>query len=401
MQTQHVHAAIVNLAERAAYASLFRAGETLRAVVEGNRPNLALLVGGTRIPLSDPGSLAPGQTVFVEVTETAQGLQLRLLPQGRQAAAGQPPAEPLANLVAAVLESLGAIRVAQSPEQLLPAQLPHTEAAVRSLLSLFALRGTFGQDLQQIADLMAQAAGAGALSQDASGQAVAVLAQLLAAAPGGLKDLIERLVGQSGRTAEGRIAHALATGDLQGLEEALRGDLQAVLSSLRNDEVLGAFLRRAGQLRVFQGAVGRVMERVSGGHLQNLRALDQPYVFIEIPFGPGSAIVRGQIHFFGEGAAKRRRIDPKNATVAFDLSTTRLGDLWITLRAAKGYCNCRLCATFPAAVEAIEKASEDLSDALRKAGYERATVSAALWDGDRLREVALLMRRFSGIDVNA
>jgi len=401
VQTQHVHAAIVNLAQKAAYASLFRAGETLRAVVEGNRPNLALLIGGTRIPLSEPTHLAPGQTVFVEVTETAQGLQLRLLPQPAQAAAAQPPAEPLANLVAAVLESLGPIRLAQSPQQLLPAQLPHTEAAVRSLLSLFALRGTFGEDLQQIADIMAQAAGAGALSQEPSGEAVTVLAQLLAAAPGGLKDLIERLVAQSGKTVEGRIAHALATGDLKGLEHALRGDLQAALSRLRNDEVLGAFLRRTGQLRLFQGTVGRVMERISAGHLQNLRALDQPYAFIEIPFGPRSAIRRGQVHFFGEGAANDRRIDPKNATVAFDLATTSLGDLWITLRAAKGYCNCRLCATFPDAVEAIEKASTDLSDALRKAGYQRATVSAALWDGDRLREVALLMRRFSGIDVNA
>ena len=401
MQTQHLHAAIANLAERAAYASLFRAGETLRAVVEGNRPDLALLVRGTRVPLSDPGQLTPGQTVSVHVTETAHGLQLRVLPQGRQAAPGQQTPQPLANLMAAVLESIGVIRLAHSPQQLLPAQLPHTEAAVRSLLSLLALRGTFGQDLQQIANLVALAARGGALSQDASTQAVALLAQLLVATPGDLKNLIERLVAQSGRTAEGRIAHALATGDLQGIHEALRGDLQAVLARLRNDDVLGTFLRRAGQLRVFQAAVGRVMERVSGAHLQNLRSFDQPYVFIEVPFGAGSAIIRGQIHFFGEGAAKGRHIDQKNATVAFDLSTTKLGDLWITLRATKGYCNCRLCATFPDAVEAIEKVSDDLVDALRKAGYDRATVSAALWDGDRLREVASLMRRFSGIDVNA
>ncbi len=33
------------------------------------------------------------------------------------------------------------------------------------------------------------------------------------------------------------------------------------------------------------------------------------------------------------------------------------------------------------------------------AGYRRVTVDAALWDGDRLRETAALMRRFGGLDL--
>jgi hypothetical protein len=39
--------------------------------------------------------------------------------------------------------------------------------------------------------------------------------------------------------------------------------------------------------------------------------------------------------------------------------------------------------------------------ALEESGYTSATVHVALWDGNRLRETAHLMRRFAGIDVTA
>jgi len=370
-------------------------------MVEGSGGDLALAVGGARIALTDPGDLVPGQAVVVEVAETAQGLQLRVVPQAPAAAGDGAGGGALAHLVRAVLESLGAARIPQAPEQILPAQLPHTEATVRSLASLFALRGTLGRDLEQIVALVTQARAAGALLQEGSGETATVLSQLLAGDPSTLKGLPERLLAHTGRTVEGRIAQAMAAADPAALQETLRGDLQAILSRLQDDDALAAFLRGSGQLRAFRDAVGRVMERLSAGQLQNLRSLDQDYAFIELPFGAESPITRGQIHVIGEGGGPRRRIDPKNALVAFDLSTTKLGDLWITLRVVQGHCNCRLCATSSAAVESIEEASAELSDRLREAGYARATVNAALWDGDRLREVVLLMRRFSGLDVSA
>ena len=147
--------------------------------------------------------------------------------------------------------------------------------------------------------------------------------------------------------------------------------------------------------------MGRVAERLTGGQLQNLRGLEQSYVFLELPFQTGAPLRHGQVHLFSDGHGKRRNIDANNATVALDLSMTKLGDLWITLRVVNGQCACKFRATSQPVADAIEAASGDLVQALGAAGYPRAMVQVALWDGDRLKRVTLLMRRFSGLDVQA
>jgi hypothetical protein len=200
---------------------------------------------------------------------------------------------------------------------------------------------------------------------------------------------------------EAQIARAVSTGSLESLAQAARTDLIATLSELRSNEGLTAYLQGKNQLDLFQSAADRLVDRISSGQLQNLHRLDQPYVFVEIPF-PADAPVRGaRVHFFHEGRGDRQAFEGRKASVTLDLSTTKLGDLWITLQLAEGHCSCRFGATSEETVDAIEGAQEDLVRALEESGYERATVHVALWDGNRLRETAHLMRRFAGIDVRA
>ena len=60
-----------------------------------------------------------------------------------------------------------------------------------------------------------------------------------------------------------------------------------------------------------------------------------------------------------------------------------------------------LRATDSAVAEALRQEAADLREALRNAGYRSAEVSVGSWNGDRLKAVSQLMRRFSGMDVEA
>jgi hypothetical protein len=198
---------------------------------------------------------------------------------------------------------------------------------------------------------------------------------------------------------EARIALAIATGNFEALGESLRSDLEAQLSDLRRDDALLRFLEGSGQLRTFEQAVDRVLERFTGAQLQNLRSLELPYQFLEVPVASGSPFDRIQVHFFGEGRGKRG-FSRTDATVVLDLSMTRLGDVWIALSIARGRCTCRFRAANPAAVQAIRTGKDDLVRALAEAGYPGAQVRVEPWNGDRFNEAAALMRRFSGINVS-
>jgi len=352
-------------------------------------------VAGVQVPLPADASLQPGQTVTIKVLESGQGLQLRIVPQASVPAHSLGALE---ELVAAVLESLGAPIGPELPSQLVPANLPQTPDAVRALLALFVSRGAMGEDLRQIAALVEQAVAAGALPRSDS---EALLARIVVSEPGDFHPVLEQLADAAGHTLEARIAMALAAGNLDDIIDTLRTDLRAHLARLRENPVLQRFLQRTGQLRTFETAVDRVLERLVGAQLQNLRGLEQPYLFLEVPCSPDSGIQHAQVHVFSEGHGKKREFDAANALVAFDLATTRLGDLWITLRITQGRCLCRFCATRPAAVDALTGAAHELVQALEQAGHHGARVEVALWDADRLRETAALMRRFSGINVQA
>ena len=283
---------------------------------------------------------------------------------------------------------------------MLPRGLPPVAGAVGDLLALFHHRASLGNDLERFVALARQAVRAGALPPDQTRGLEALLTRLVARDADGIEGALRAWASQGG-PVEAKMAHALAEEGVEAALAQLRGDLKTLISQLRSDPDLLRFLRSAGTAREFEALGDRLLGRLSGGDLQNLRALEQPYFFLELPFGTEAPIQHAQIHFFGEQAGRGNAFDRSDAMVAMDLSTTRLGDLWIALRVTQGRCYCTIGATSEATLEAIEGASGELVEGLARAGYPDAVVRTRVWNGDRFAEVAALASRFSGLDVEA
>ncbi|HNR29680.1 MAG TPA: flagellar hook-length control protein FliK [Candidatus Hydrogenedentes bacterium] len=385
---------LIPIARHHVLASALRAGQTFRATVHGTGDQPVLLLAGARIPIEGGARLTPGQTVHIEVVDSNAGLALRVLPG--ETPSGNVAASPDAALRAAlaeVLHAMGAARHADAAEAIVPRFLPPSSLVLRQLLALFFERGALGADLDRIQQWVAQAAAAGAAPRPTAENVLAMLAALAAGDVRAFADALERLA--RARGLEARLAN-LATGDAEAAE-GLDDFLTAYLSRLAAHEPFRQFLRANGALRGFEAAARRIQERLDGVAVQNLRGLEQPYVFLELPLPADAALRHVQVHFIGTG--RGRRFEKDNALIVIDVSTARLGDLWVTLSMVNGACRCGFRATDARAVEAIRANAGELAEALRDAGYPRAHVEAALWDGDRLRETAALMRRFGGLDV--
>ena len=379
---------------------------------------------GTRLPPQSEttGRVSPSHSETIGRTTPSQGATTgRITPQPQQPGAGltRAPAgavsealggsqsaeavsvESLRALIASVLELLDARVPTEIARPLVPAHLPLTQTAVRSLLTVLLVRSTLGDDLTLIRTLVSQAATAGAAPAGPAEATLAALEQVLASDVSGLGELVRRLVSRAGHSVEGRLAHALETGEIDDLLEFVARDLRVQLSRLREDGLLTRFLEERGQLRGFQSAIDRVLERLAGAQVQNLRGGQQAYHFVELPMASDGPITRAQVHFFGEGRGKGRRFDGQDATVVLDVSTTRLGDLWVRLAIAGGRCACGFRTTSEEAARAIEAAAPELVQSLADAGYPGAEVHVAGWDGDRIRETVNLMSRFTGLNVSA
>ena len=138
------------------------------------------------------------------------------------------------------------------------------------------------------------------------------------------------------------------------------------------DEKIAQFLRSVGQFRGFEQAVSRVLDRLAGVRLTNLRSLDQAYHLMEIPVDPQTGFERIQVHFWGDPGQKQKGFDAQNATVAIDVSMTALGDLWIVLAVGEAGRRCTIRAAEEAARNALASGRDDLCAALAKAGVRRS-----------------------------
>ncbi len=378
-----------------------RAGQTFSTLVQELRGQLLLQLGAQRVPISTDSGLRPGQLVQVEVLPSKEGLQLSITAapatpgtELAATAAGRELAAPLAQ----VLETLGVLNKADAVMRLIPQDLfPHSES-VRQLLSVLLLPSTLGDDLRQVLALAENAVLAGAIPASATEAFQRLAGMLMAMQTDGFGPVLKQL-GQA-RGIEARLAHALETGKWQEALQSMQAHLRLQVAQLRGNEALLLYLRGQGQLRRFEKTIERIVDRMTGTDLQNTRSADRPYVFLELPTPPGGGLDRLQIHFFGDSSAQDRHFDKRNAFVALDLSVARLGDLWVGMRVTQGQCQCNFRAATSETRAAIEDAAPELVEALNTAGYPGAQVSVSPWDGNRLHELAALMRRFGGIDMN-
>ncbi len=371
-------------------------GNVTQTVVQGQAGETWVELGPVRVSLESAG-LPAGTAVRVEIVSVDGALQLRVSPQAG-AVAGAPATDATVALLAGVLESLGVLDAERLAPLLLPRQLPANAAAFQALAALFAGKTSLSGDLAQILVLLQDAQAAGQLPQDMLDAFTSVLAQIRTGLPEEFKGLLETL--QQKPTVEAQLAKAVQAGRVEEFIAFVQRDLRNQLTQLRGRDALIAYLRARNQLRSFERAVGRVMERLTGAEVQNTRSLEQPYQFIEVPLAPNAELSRAQIHFFEDGE-QRGKGKRGGHTVVLDLGTATLGDLWITLRTAAGVCQCGFRAVREEVAALIEGHAKELEAALEKAGYRRVLVTTTTWDGNRSRETAELMRRFAQLDMNA
>lgn len=381
-----------------------RPGTVARGMVH-NAPDgsLHVQVAGARVPLPQSSSLVAGQPVTLQVSATDAGIQIQISPVATPSAPAQ--SQPgVFDLVATVLRGLGNIEGKPidpgTAAAVIPPQFPRSEAAVRMLLSLFASRGSIGQDVSLIMNLVSNAANALNLPE-LSQQAAASLVLLSSWETDDIFAALRQMNTRAAAGPEARIAQALLAGTSpEDIIRSLESDVRSFIARLRGNEAFTTHLRQTGQIESFQGAADRVMDRLAASQLQNAHGVNHPYTFLEIPCVPGQFVQCGQVHFLSQGGKNSHTFDARNAVVALDLSTTHLGDLWITLHVSAGRCQCRFCVTSAEIATVVRNEAAELATGLDAAGYAGASVYVSVWDGDRLREAASLVRSMSGLDVS-
>ena len=384
-------------------AGTLRPGQVLQGTVAGVPGELELRVAGLRASLDSSVGLSAGQIVSVTVESAENGLRLLVLPVAAPAETQASTAGEVATTtLAQVLDLLDAAPgLCEAAAELVPPNLALAEPEISALLRLLTTRGTVAEDLQQIASWVAQASEESALAPEIAAQLAALARELVPAGADDLEHAVREWGTRTSRPLEARLAETIEANAFEGVTEMIGRDLRATLQRLLGDDGFRQWIARHGQLAAFESAIGRVLERTLAGSLQNLRQFEAPYLFFDLPLPPDAAVTRAQVHVFGEGGRGHRGFDKQNASITLDLSTARLGDLWIILTITSGVCSCVVRATSDATFAAMTAASGELSQVLADAGYPSAAVQVTQWSGNRLEEIAHLMRRFSGLDVRA
>lgn len=387
-------------------AAALRPGQVLQGLVQSVGPQTLIRFGGLVIPVEKVEALEPGQQVSAEVVRGESGLQLRITP-----GAAQPPqlttetAAPLlrdlTGMIVSALQSLGKLDLAEQAAGIVPRAVAGNASAVRLVLSLLLGPAESGGDAFRAAQIIRQAIDQGVVSERDMRDLLPLLRGMAADDVDDAVFLMRHAASASQRPLAARMTEVVSRGDARQLLASLADDIPAALARLSLNDAFAEFLRRSGQSDDFHHAIRNLVDRFAAAQLINARGADVPYLFFAMPVAFDSPIRFAHIHVMGEGGGKSQRFDAKNVTVVFDISTASLGELWITLTAAHGACSCWIRAGNLDAVALIQSHADELAGRLSRAGYAAVEVRATLWDGDRVRELAAMMRRFKGIDVEA
>jgi hypothetical protein len=142
------------------------------------------------------------------------------------------------------------------------------------------------------------------------------------------------------------------------------------------------------------------VDHTAGQHLQNARALEILYSYMNLPFGDG-ALRQVQIHILGEGQGQNDWGDGKTGQIVLDLETSRLGIMWIHIRHTAEQCTCRFEVASEEIAAHISRAASSLEARLEGISFKQVRVTASVWDGDRMTAIAALLQPYSGLDVTA
>ena len=373
-------------------------GQTYSALLRAQNSALVAQVGAIQITLPEGAPFVAGQRVLVLVVSSGNPLQVEIAPAppataaivpaaiaGAPAATGG-PAPGLDTLLRPILQALGKLDLAPRIASLLPPQLPRTTASLQPLLTALLAERGLGRDLQQMQQVLATASSQGAVPADA----IAAVAQWLGLAPGANGETWRNLLARARaeRAVEARIAQMLGPSGNRGGLAAARESASTLAGRLLDSEPFAGWLRARGELEPFKALAQRLGEHARGGDLQNLRAQDVPYQFLELPVREADGFHRLHMHSFSEGRGGGKSPQSGTHRTILDIETTQLGPLWIALQASGDQCACRIRTALPEVAALFESEADGLRVALEEAGYRTADITAELWDGQR--EEALL-----------
>ncbi len=399
-------------------SAALRVGQRLNAVVQELRGQWTLQMGANRIAIPPQRGIMSGSPVLVEVVSKQGALMLKIQPLhagGTAALHARPEGPPtlfspsgpvlspqtvspeITARLGRILEPLGLLK--QLPEilQIIPAQMRQQTEAMRQMMLVLFSPVSLADDLQQLLGWLEQAASAGAIPAQMAETFQQWAAPWISLQSADVAVFMKRLRLEMG--LEARLAHAIESDRFDEALDALQQSVRLLVGRLREDEALHTFLGKQGDEQRFSALIERVLERFHGAAMQNARGGEAPYWFFDVPFAASMGFRRVQAHVFGESPASKRHSGRGQVFVALDLSCTRLGDLWVTLQIREHQCQCHFRAASPGTVAALERATGELAECLAGIGLPGAQVTVAPWDGNRLHELAAIMRRFGGIDM--
>lgn len=370
----------------------------VRGTVVSTNEGLAFEVRGTRIPLPLGLPIRPGLRVELAYSAEDRTVRLTILPQAN---APTPASDGLAAVIRHVLQLIEGPSPtrAHSISQVLPRSIPLSESVVRTVVQVLAVRGALGRDLETVVKALRLAESSGIVPRGSTNVVAGILGRIQSLSGRDIAQGLQQWAGKTGSPPEGLLARLLA-GMNMAAELSTDRDLRAWIDRWRQNEPLRNFLASRGGLDAFDNAADRASQRLTGAQVQNVRAMEQPYFFIELPVTSSHGMRSGQLHIFGDGGRGGEGFNGA-ARVVLDLSTTKLGDLWILMDVAGSSCSCQFRATSPEAVSAIEAASDELVAALRDIGYSQARVGVVSWDGDRFEALGDALPSLEGLNVTA
>ncbi len=373
----------------------------LSGTVVTDGEGLAVAIRGARIKLPAGEALPPGTRVTVQV-HAGEGQALRFVVQP-ELGAPVPTAPSTSDALAAIGKILAALGLgntatAEDAATILPPNLPQTGSAVRLVLGLLAAREGLSRSFTALFAALQTAVEAGMLPASTLEALRSQVKQLQAADDADLKGALTRAARSGSTSLESRILSALDSGQAARVATLLREDLRGLLLHVKSDGPLAEFLSGTRGGAEFNEAADRILDRLNGALLQNTRGLDQPYRFVELSQLPGGFVESAQIHFFSDGSRSDSAGESGVSMAVLDVSLTNLGDLWVSLRALDGHCDCRLKATASSVAALIEEHAHELESGIAAAGYRSASVVASEWDGDRFGAVASLFRPYAGLN---
>ncbi len=363
-----------------AFADAARAGQPVRAAVARSGNSLTLTITPREAPGVPPASL-----------------QQPAAP-GAQQGPGAPPAA-LPEIVA-LLERLapqltGSAAGRAALPSLLPPNLPPTEAATRAALAVYLLRGGFAEDAARVSAALGKAASSGVLPQAAVDKVTALLVALGNPGRADFSAALQAWAEQTARSTERRLAAFARAGNPAGLATALfdpaSPDIRAMVSRLLYDAGLRQLFESAQEEAMFRGAAERVLERLASSQTQQLRAAETSYLFLNLP--AGEAFERAHVHILREGGPSGQAKDGRPTVIAFDLALSRLGELWVMLRASGTQCQCTFEAAHADAADAIASHAEELRAALALTGMQQVAIESRVSASGNLQQAARLLAR--------